>query len=468
VIDAALLDPLAAGSRALELTGDAAFLAAMLRAELAFSRALADEGVAPEWMLAVCDGLESAGPGAFDLEAIASDARAGGNPVIPFVSRLGAAADALHGGASEHVHRGATSQDIFDTAAMLVARDVCDEVLIRLRDAGEAIAALAETHRATPMVGRTLGQHAAPTTFGFVAAGWLDGVTSAVERVDRARARLPLQLGGAVGSLSALFRAATARGSSADAVVATVASRLGLRLPPVAWHTQRAPVLELGSALATAVAAVGVIALEVTVLARTEIGELVESGGGESSAMPHKRNPVTAVLVNAAARRAPHELAALHASALGEDQRATGAWHAEWLPLRELERTAVAAAGGAATLAAGLEIDVARMAANLELTNGLVYSEAVSAALVDFVGKAAAFELVGQASLDSAAGGRPLRAVVEEAMAGSGYSQASRDAVAAAFSGADTAAGSSAIDRVLAAFRSVAAGAAVSTAGEAP
>ncbi|GAB3605721.1 3-carboxy-cis,cis-muconate cycloisomerase [Conyzicola nivalis] len=461
MIDAGLLDPLAQGSRALELTGDAAFLAAMVRVELALSRALVDTGVAPEWMLEVCDGLETAEP---DVVAIASASRAGGNPVIPLVTWLGAAADALHHGASDHVHLGATSQDILDTAAMLVARAVCDEVLARLKEAGASLASLVETHRATPMVARTLGQHAAPTTFGFVAAGWLDGVTTAIDGLHRVRGGLPVQLGGAVGSLAALSRAATARGSSADEVAAAVARRLGLRLAPISWHTNRAPVLDVAAALAAAVAAVGVVAVDVAVLARTEIGELVEGGGGGSSAMPHKRNPITAVLVTAAARRTPHELAALHASALSEDQRPTGAWHAEWLPLRELERSAVSAAHGAATLIAGLEVNVARMAANLALTGGLIFSERVSAVLAETVGGAAAFALVGEASREAVVSGRPLSEVVAEAIAAGPYDRGARDAVAAAFAGdsdsdSDTAAADAAIDRVLAAYRAVTVGA---------
>ena len=446
MIDAGLLDPLAQGGRALELTGDAAFLAAMLDAELALARALVDTGLAPEWVAQVCDGLAVPDPA-----AIAAESRAGGNPVIPLVRHLSAAAEELRAGASDHLHVGATSQDILDTAAMIVARDVCGEVLAQLRRLGEALAVLADRHRATPMVGRTLGQQAAPTSFGLVAAAWLDGVTAAIATLAAVRAELPLQYGGAVGTGEALAAAATARGGDADAVLAVVGDRLGLRVPALPWHSNRAPVLGLASALAQSVAAVGVIAVDVALLARTEGGELAEGGApgsGGSSAMPHKRNPVTSVLVVAAARRTPHLLASLYGSALAEDQRPSGAWHAEWLPLRDLERAAVAATTAAVDLVRGLEVHAQRMAANLEITAGLVFSERASGALAAVIPKSAAFELVERASLDAVRGGRPLRATLAELLADQPDSV--RAAAAEAFHPADP--DTTAIDRVIAAF----------------
>jgi len=451
VIDAGLLDPLAQGGRALELTGDAVFLAAMLDSELALSRALVDTGLAPEWMAAVCDALAEPSVAGIDLATLAAESRAGGNPVIPLVRRLSAAAEELHAGASDHLHLGATSQDILDTAAMLVAREVCGEVLAGLRRLGEALAVLADRHRDTPMAGRTLGQHAAPTAFGFVAAVWLDGVTAAVAAVAGVRAELPLQSGGAVGTGEALEVAAAARGGSADAVRAALGDRLGLRVPPVAWHSNRAPVLALAAALAQAVAAVGVIAVDVALLARTEVGELAERaapGAGGSSAMPHKRNPVTAVLVAATARRTPQLLASLYASALSDDQRPSGAWHAEWLPLRDLERAAMAATAATADLVEGLEVHTERMAAGLELTAGLVYSERAASALTPAIGRRAAFALVERASRAAAGGGRTLQAALGELLAD--QSEAVRAAVRHAFLPGHP--HSPAIDRVIAAF----------------
>ena len=470
MIDAGLLDPLAQGGRALELTGDAAFLAAMLDAELALARSLADTGLAPDWMAEVCDGLAAPGLAAIDLVAIAAESRAGGNPVIPLVRHLSAAAEELRAGASDHLHVGATSQDVLDTAAMIVARAACGEALAQLRRLGEELAALADRHRATPMVGRTLGQHAAPTSLGLVAAAWLDGVTSAIATLAAVRAELPLQYGGAVGTGEALAAAVSARGGGggaepagavpagagpgavlAAAVLERLGDRLGLRVPALSWHSNRAPVLGLASALAQSVAAAGVIAVDVALLARSEVGELSEGGApgsGGSSAMPHKRNPVTAVLVVATARRTPQLLASLYGSALSEDQRPSGAWHAEWLPLRDLERAAVAATTAAVDLVRGLEVHAHRMAANLDLTAGLVSSERVSTALAAVIGRRAAFDLVERASVESVRDGRTLQAALDGLLAE--QPDAVRAAAREAFrpAGMDT----TAIDRVIAAF----------------
>jgi len=410
VNDVGLLDPLTRDTRALELTDDSAYLAAMVETELALSRALVDAGAAPTWMLTVCNSL-----GAPDASLLADGSRGGGNPVIPLVTHLAAAADAVHPGASDHVHVGATSQDILDTASMMVARSVCFEVVGRMRELGAALAELADDYRATPMVARTLGQHAARTTFGFVAAGWLDGVTSAIAAVDAARIALPVQLGGAVGNRSALDRVASKHGTTADTIAAAFADRLGLAVPAIAWHSNRAPVLGVASALARAAMAVGVVAVDVAVLARTEIGEVAErvvAGGGSSSAMPHKANPMTAVLVSAAARRASHSLGAVFSAALGEDQRALGAWHAEWLPFRDLQRIAVTACSGAVALVERLDVDETRMAANLSITHGLIDSERIAAALSDVMARGDAFDLVRRAAHKVTSGDGDLRRAV--------------------------------------------------------
>ena len=450
VNDAGLLDPLAQDTRALELTSDARFLAAMVEAELALSRALVDVGIAPEWMLEVCEGI--AAGSAPDVESVAAGGRGGGNPVIPLVTVLSGVADAIHPGASDFVHTGATSQDILDTAAMLVARSVCREVLDSLTAIGARLAELAERHRSTPLVGRTLGQHASPTRFGFVVAGWLDGVTAAIAAVDTVINSLPVQLGGAVGTRTVLDLVAAQHQSTADHVAGAYAHRLGLAAPEISWHSNRSPVLAVASALARATAAVGVIALDVTVLARTEISELSErtsSGSGGSSAMPHKSNPVTAVLITAAARRAPHALAAVFASAVGEDQRASGAWHAEWLPLRDLERAAVTACAGAADLVDRLEVDEYRMAHNLELTGGLVHSERLVAELATVIGRTEAFALVQRAARDATESGRQLAETVADLTAGDA---GLGDAAARAFGDHDDPSADAAITRVLSAF----------------
>lgn len=453
--DTGFLDPLAGASRAIELTSDAAWLQALVDAELALSRALVDVGLAPDWMMAVADSLTDASQ--LDLAAIATQARGGGNPVIPLVKHLGAAADAMHAGASEHIHVGATSQDMLDTALMLVAQRVAQEATAQLNALAGSLAVLAPSHRASIMVGRTLGQHATPTSFGFVVSGWLDETLGAMRALDEARSSLPAQLGGAVGTLSVLTEISRSRAATGD-VVAAFASRLGLAIPASSWHTDRAPVLRIAAALASAATVAGLIAADVSVLSRTEVAELNErlgSGEGGSSAMPHKRNPVTSVLVSAEVRQVPGLLATVFASAVAEDQRPSGAWHAEWPALRSLERATIAAVSGAASLAERLEVDPERMRANLDLTNGLVYSESITTIIAEQLGKHAAFELVEAAARESVATHRPLQIVIAGALAEQQHSEELLTRIWDAFATPELGRSDTAIDNAVARYRSL-------------
>ncbi|WP_267892915.1 lyase family protein, partial [Streptomyces scabiei] len=274
---------------------------------------------------------------AFDARSLAERARGGGNPVIPLVADLTEAVGDPYG---PYVHRGATSQDIMDTATMLVAARTLDLILADLGRTESALAALAAAHRDTVMPGRTLTQHAVPTTFGLKAAGWRSLVLDARDRLAVVRASLPAQLGGAAGTLAAftVFRSTdestdestddgnaagsgtenAAAGTGAEnastthALVAAYAREVGLREPELPWHTLRTPVADLAGALAFAAGALGKVAADVLVLARTEIAEVAEGSGGGSSAMPHKANPVRSTLIAAAARRAPQLAAALY------------------------------------------------------------------------------------------------------------------------------------------------------------
>lgn len=437
-----LLDPLggagdSGAGDAGAIFGDAAWLHAMVEVEVALVNALVAERVVPEWMSEVEPGLLHAD---LDVEAIASASRAGGNPVIPLVAALGRAANQLHEGAADQLHLGATSQDILDSAAMHVARLAITRILKELRTVEGTLARLAELHRSTPMAGRTLGQHASPVTFGLVAAGWLDGIAAAHEKLFAVRQRLPIQFGGAVGSRAVLREIVAMRLPDAlpDVVVASVVRRLAARLglaDAQPWHSNRMPIVELGSSLAAVVGAIGAMAADVNVLSRTEIAEVsVRLGAGEggSSAMPHKRNPVTSVLLVSAARRSPGLVATLFAALVTEDQRSTGEWHSEWQTLRELERLALEASATAADLVERLQIDVARMRSNLDFTDGLIFSERVTAILAESIGKAAAFELVAEASRETVQTSRPLQVVVAARLATVG-DESLRSRVLAAF-----------------------------------
>ena len=378
-----LFDPLGAPVRLRAALSGRAWVAAMLEVEAALAAAGAEAGVIP----AEAAGAIAAAcrPGAVDGAGLGDAALAAGNPVVPLVARI---RDAAGEEAGAWVHHGATSQDVLDTAAMLVARRAVALVTEELDAVARACAALARAHAGTPMAGRTLLQQALPVTFGLTAAGWLDATLDA--RAGLARARLDVQLGGAAGTLAAL-------GDAGPAVVAALAARLGLGAPELPWHTARGRVAELSAALAVAAGTMGKVGLDLVLLAQTEVGE-VEAGAGGSSTLPHKRNPVGAVRARACALRMPGLAATLLAAMAQEHQRAAGAWHAEWEPLTQALALTGGAAAGVSEALDGLAVDAARMRANLGATGGLLLSERIVLALAPRAGHAAA-----QAAVQAAA-----------------------------------------------------------------
>jgi 3-carboxy-cis,cis-muconate cycloisomerase len=342
--DFGLLSPLWAGTPVADVTSDRAIVDAMVRFEVALAAVTAPAGV--DARIAACS---------VDPVALAVAARAGGNPVIPLIAAL---KSQLDDEAAHWLHRGATSQDTLDSALALVAQAA---VSVIVADASAAVASLcdlAETHRDTVMVGRTLTQPATPVTLGLKLAGWARGIASATARV-RGAGTLPVQFGGAAGTLAAF----TASDVDALATASALARELGLAEPVAPWHVWRAPVTRLGDALAELVDAFGTVGANVTALAR--LGELDDGAGGGSSTMPHKSNPVRAVLLNAAARQAPPLVAALHAAAVTVDERPDGAWHAEWQPFRDLLRIAGGATATGRALASGVRVHGDVIEANL-------------------------------------------------------------------------------------------------------
>jgi 3-carboxy-cis,cis-muconate cycloisomerase len=377
---------------------DEAWLQAMLDFERALAAAEASAGLIPD--AAARTIAEACRVDCFDTAAIGDAGRSAGNPVEPLVSAL---RDLVDGEAADYVHWGATSQDVLDTAAMLISRRVLSLILETLDSVAAECARLAGAHRSTPMAARTLLQQAVPTTFGLKAAGWLVAVVEARRPLARVREeRLAVQLGGAAGTLSVL-------GDSGPEVVRLLAAELALKEPVAPWHTNRVRIAELGSALAVASGAVAKIALDVGLMSQTEVGEVAEAGAGASSTMPQKRNPVGSALAIACARQAHAQATILTAALPQEHERALGAWHAEWPALSG----ALAFGGGAADAArralAGMEVDVDRMWANLELTGGLVMAERASFLLADELGCREARELVERAAERSMESGRSLR-----------------------------------------------------------
>ncbi|WP_226899762.1 lyase family protein [Nonomuraea phyllanthi] len=368
--DGGLLAPVRAGTRAEEITSDAAWLRAMLEAEAALARAQARLELIPAEAAAAVD--RAAAGLVLDPADLARRARQSANPVVPLVSDLRRAVP----GAASYAHLGATSQDILDSAAMLVATRAVRALVGDLSEIMRTLAGLAERHRGTVMAARTLGQQAVPTTFGLKAAGWLAGLLRARARLRELR--LPAQLGGAAGTLAAFAERAPAPGGEL-LLVEVFAEEIGLAVPPAPWHAERSPVTELGAALADTARALGKPATDIVLLAQTEVGEVAESSAGGSSAMPQKRNPALSVLVRSAALQVPAYTQVL--GQIGEHERAAGAWQAEWLPLREALRLTGGAAETAAELVAGLRVFPERMRANAGRTGGGLVAERLAAHL---------------------------------------------------------------------------------------
>ncbi|MFF4542003.1 3-carboxy-cis,cis-muconate cycloisomerase [Streptomyces aureus] len=417
--DTGLLSPVRAGTPVEAAVADAAWVQAMLDAEAALARAQARCGTVPPAAAAAITAAARALD--FDTRELALASRETANPVVGLVAALTARVAARSPEAAEYVHRGSTSQDVFDTGAMLVATRALRLIVADLRAVAGALAGLAADHRDTAMAGRTLALHAVPTTFGLKAAGWRQLVLESIERLERlAEGGLPVSLGGAAGTLAGYLQHA---GDDADPaavlaeLVAAFADETGLAAPVLPWHALRTPVADLGAALAHTAGALGKIAADVLVLARTEIGEVAEpaaAGRGASSAMPHKRNPVLSTLIRSAALQVPALAAVLAQCLAHEDERSAGVWHAEWQPLREALRLTGGAAHTAVELVRGLTVDPERMAGNLAATGGQLVSERVSAVLAPKLGRAAAKELLTRASLRAAETARPLAEVLAE------------------------------------------------------
>ena len=380
--------------RAGALMSDWALLTAMESVENAWLDALVEHKIAPVEAQAEIRGLLSEN----DLGALADGAEAGGNPVIGLVEML---RKRLSSEPARWLHRGLTSQDVLDTALMICLRDVLDRLDGELRVQVEGLRGLVSEHRSTPMVGRTLTQHAVPITFGLKAANWLTGLLDAAEALEGVRPRLPVQLGGAAGTLAASTELARLRRLPEPAqvswqLVESVANALGLA-PSVPWHTSRWVVTAAGDALVGCTDAYGRIAADVATLSRQEIAELAEGTGGGSSTMPQKHNPVLSVLIRRSALTGPALASTLHlAAATNVDERPDGSWHAEWATLRDLARRTVVAASQASELITGLLVDQDRMAANLAAAAGI---EAEQQSMADLAGGEPSKDYLGATEL---------------------------------------------------------------------
>jgi len=382
---------------------DEAWFRALLEVEAALARAAAGLGLVPT---TAADAVTKAcaDPGRLDLATVVAQAADAGNPVPPLVRAL---QDAVGERDAAAVHVGATSQDILDTALVLLARNAISAIDTDLAAAAEAAAGLAAAHRDDLVMGRTLMQQALPTTFGLKAAGWLAGLDGARLRVAEVVASLPVQYGGAAGTLAASKGAGIALRSA-------LAAELRLIDTAVPWHTVRLPIADLAGALGATAGVVATVAVDVVLMAQTEVAEVSEGGDsrGGSSAMPHKRNPVAAISARACARRAPGLVATLFAAMEQEHERAAGAWHSEWPTLTDLLTTVGSAAAWLNESLTGLRPDVGRMAAGVAAARDPELAAALADALTPSLGKGPAHDAAAAATREAATSGRSLRDVL--------------------------------------------------------
>ncbi|MGE5158965.1 MAG: 3-carboxy-cis,cis-muconate cycloisomerase [Gemmatimonas sp.] len=404
---APLLAPMLSSGPMRAACDDVAYLQAMLDFEAALARAEAATGVIPQHAAAAISPACKAS--LFDLDQLAQAATRAGNLAIPLVKALTTEVAKTDAQAARFVHWGATSQDVIDSATMLMLRA---GIKVLLADCDRAIAGFAELarlHRNTAMVARTWLQHALPMPFGLKLAEYAAALNRSRQRLKRVQEQtLALQFGGAAGTLAAL-------GDKGLPVAEQLAGELKLPLPEAPWHSHRDRIAEAASTLAILSGTCGKIARDVSLLMQTDVGEAFEPSGegrGGSSTMPHKRNPVAAASALAASTMAPNLAATIFAAQVQEHERSAGAWHAEWPTLPTLLLVTSGALAAIVDIAEGLEVDDVRMRSNLDLTGGLIMAEAVAMALAEKIGKSEAHHRIEAASKKAVAEKRHLRDVL--------------------------------------------------------
>lgn len=406
---ARLIESLATTSALAELFSDQSVLQAMLDFEVALARAEARVGVVPQDAAQAI--AQAAKAESFDAAKLADETLRAGMLVIPFVKALTEKVRADNPAAAGFVHWGATSQDVADTALILMlkrARTILSDDLSRLE---VALRRLSKQHKNTVMLGRTLMQPAPPTTFGLKAAGWLGAIHRGGKRLEAAfEQTMVVQFGGASGTLASL-------GGKGIAVGRALAEELSLGFPDAPWHTHRDRLAALMCACGGLTGSLGKMARDISLLMQSEVSEAAEPSGpgrGGSSTMPHKRNPVGCMVTISAAHRVPGHVAAFLSAMVQEHERAAGAWQAEWPTVSALIQATGLAAASMAEVAEGLSVDPARMRANVEATGGVIFAERAMMVLGEKIGRDVAHKVLEEATRKSVEQGRRLVEVLAE------------------------------------------------------
>ncbi|MFW1838307.1 3-carboxy-cis,cis-muconate cycloisomerase [Acinetobacter gyllenbergii] len=388
---------------------DQALLSYMIQAEVALAKAQAQVNVIPASAATMIEQVGHNAVAQIDIDALATAAGLAGNVAIPLVKQFTALVKQQDEDAARYVHWGATSQDIIDTATILQSRDALALIEQQLQQAYRTSLKQAQQYRHQVMIGRTWLQQALPITLGHKFARWAAALKRDLDRLQTMKSRVfTVQLGGAVGSLASLQ-------DQGSAVVEAFAAQLHLTVPECTWHGERDRMVELASMLALIVGNVGKIAKDWSLLMQTEIAEVFEpaaKGRGGSSTMPHKRNPVAAASILAAANRVPALMASVYQSMLQEHERALGAWHAEWLAIPEIFQLCAGALERSCDVLEHLQVNAEAMQRNLECTQGLIMAEAVMMALAPKLGRMNAHHLVEQACQQAVAQQQHLKIVL--------------------------------------------------------
>lgn len=404
-----LIEGLATTAPLADVFSDDSVLRAMLDFEAALARVEGKLGIIPR--VASSTISATAGTARLDAAAIATEALQSGTPAIPFVHAFTESVREQNIVAVGFVHWGATSQDVCDTALVLLLQKAQTILETDLRRLEKALQHLSQKYRNTIMLGRTLLQAAPPVTFGLKAAGWFGAVHRSHQRLNAAFAdSLVVQFGGASGTLAALAK-------DGLKIAKVLAAELNLRLPDAPWHTQRDRLAALMCACGVLTGSLGKMAQDIVLLSQNEIAEVAEpagSGRGGSSTMPHKQNPVGSALALAAAHRLPGLVSSFLSAMVQEHERAAGGWRAEWPIVSAVVQNTGLAISCMADVAEGLTVDEERMRANIEATHGIIFAERASVLLGKAIGRDKAHKLLHQASSKSAATRRGLSHVLAE------------------------------------------------------
>ncbi|MBP1484451.1 3-carboxy-cis,cis-muconate cycloisomerase [Acinetobacter nosocomialis] len=394
-----------------DIFSDSSLIAYMIQVEVALAQAQAKVGVIPQNAANTIAQVAEHALDKFDFSALAVATGLAGNIAIPFVKQLTAIVKDTDEDASRYVHWGATSQDILDTACILQCRDALNIVEAQIQQCYTTALQQAKQYRHQVMIGRTWLQQALPITLGYKLARWASAFKRDLDRIQAMKSRvLTAQLGGAVGSLASLQ-------DQGSLVVSAFAKQLNLTVPTSTWHGERDRIVEIASVLGMIVGNTGKMARDWSLMMQTEIAELFEptaKGRGGSSTMPHKRNPVAAASVLAAANRVPALMSSIYQSMVQEHERSLGAWHAEWLAVPEIFQLCAGALSRTSEVLQGFEVNAEHMQQNLECTKGLIMAEAVMMALAPKIGRLNAHHLVEAACKTAVAQNQHLFDVVSQ------------------------------------------------------